>query len=423
MNKNTIIGILLACVFALCIGIGAGTLMGRRSAGSETAHKKPVAEKVEAEDDESEDADAPEAAAPEAMAVAEAEEEAAASVDEREWKQAYLDYMAEREKNGNEFDMDFSFYETDLIYVNDDDIPELVIVGTCEAEGNQILTYTPGVGIDELQTSRLYFYYVEKGNLLINSDGNSGYYYDLCYEIKDGKWNMFAEGDNSYQVSEYGDWEQVEQNWGGVECSEEEYRKHLDDLVAGRSTRTVGVAVLWTDMQEYLNSDQENLDKYRYVEDSKEIHKYELCKTDESGWSASYDAMQRGGYLCRINSKEEYDHIVKQIYDEGMEKYVFYLGGGSVYQEPGHYRWKVYLSDFNYRYEASILNEDPELKDLWMAGEPSFKGTDLNGDEVEENQICFMFYGKENRFVLNDTPDDITPYYGNRVAYIIEYEH
>lgn len=43
-----------------------------------------------------------------------------------------------------------------LIYVNDDDIPELVLDGMVEASGCLILTYKDGY-IDVLQTSRLFF--------------------------------------------------------------------------------------------------------------------------------------------------------------------------------------------------------------------------------------------------------------------------
>lgn len=59
------------------------------------------------------------------------------------------------------------------------------------------MTVRDGV-VDELQTMRRNFSYIEGGNLLCNSDGKMGFYYDYVYTIRDGQWEYVAGG-------EYGD--------------------------------------------------------------------------------------------------------------------------------------------------------------------------------------------------------------------------
>ena len=62
-----------------------------------------------------------------------------------------------------------------------------------EAGGCQILTYGTA-GLQVLQTQRLHFTYVKRGNLLCNSDGHMDSYYDYVYTIRDGRWQCIAKG-------------------------------------------------------------------------------------------------------------------------------------------------------------------------------------------------------------------------------------
>lgn len=101
------------------------------------------------------------------------------------WKQAYRDYV---QKNANDWDK-FS-----LIYVNDDDVPELAVSTGAEAGGCQILTYT-GSSVDVLQTYRLAFTYAQRENRLSNSAGHMDYYHDYVYEIQNGCWMRVAYGE------------------------------------------------------------------------------------------------------------------------------------------------------------------------------------------------------------------------------------
>ena len=102
----------------------------------------------------------------------------------RTWKKAYLEWLESHADVNQTYD---------LLYVNNDSIPELAVHTGAEAGGCQILTYGTA-GLQVLQTQRLHFTYVKRGNLLCNSDGHMDSYYDYVYTIRDGRWQCIAKG-------------------------------------------------------------------------------------------------------------------------------------------------------------------------------------------------------------------------------------
>ena len=154
-----------------------------------------------------------------------------------DWKAAYLCYLDALESM--EEDADRYFYG--LIYVDEDEIPELNLSRVNEAGGCFILTYHDGV-LDGWQSSRQEVTYIEKGNLICNSDGNNGCFYDNVYTIQDGKWCFVEGGDwgfgpDGVQYDENGEyvfgyiWNGKDENagyWDGEEISEEEYNARLN---------------------------------------------------------------------------------------------------------------------------------------------------------------------------------------------------
>lgn len=126
-----------------------------------------------------------------------------------------------------------------LIYVDQDDIPELVIHTGAEAGGCQILTWHDGL-LDVLQTRRLGFTYREWENLLCNSDGHMGYYYDDVYEIRDGRWRLIAYGE--YDNPE--GWDEEQQRYicnhyvfNGQTMTQQEYMNALNRVYKQAGSR------------------------------------------------------------------------------------------------------------------------------------------------------------------------------------------
>ncbi|WP_026505948.1 hypothetical protein [Butyrivibrio sp. NC3005] len=103
------------------------------------------------------------------------------------WKDAYETYCTQ-ERPENDDGQTYA-----LIYIDDDDIPELVVNSGFEAGGCQIVSFHDGT-VTELQTSRLHFTYIEKSGLICNSDGNMGGYYDMVYHLDNGRWKKVFNG-------------------------------------------------------------------------------------------------------------------------------------------------------------------------------------------------------------------------------------
>ncbi len=139
------------------------------------------------------------------------------------WKKAYLEWL-ERYADVNQ--------TYDLLYVNNDSIPELAVHSGAEAGGCQILTYANGA-VDVLQTQRLDFSYIKRGNKLNNSAGHMDNYYDIVYEIRNGKWTCIAHGE--YYGA--GNWNEVlgryiceNYVWNGQQVSIAEYLNALSQV-------------------------------------------------------------------------------------------------------------------------------------------------------------------------------------------------
>lgn len=140
------------------------------------------------------------------------------------WKQAYIDVITKDDKT-----TPWEGYA--LIYVDDDEIPELVKIGSFEAMGCMIVNYSDG-NAHETQLDRLGFTYIPKENLLCNSDGLMDCNYDLVYSIIDGRMTQIAAGyydavDNSnVQFDEKGE-VMYQYKWNGAIVNQEEYQKQL----------------------------------------------------------------------------------------------------------------------------------------------------------------------------------------------------
>ena len=329
------------------------------------------------------------------------------------WAKAYFDYLIDFERNsidsyGGPEDRDY-----DYLYVNDDDIPELLLQGQDEATGNLILTYNDGA-VDELQTSRLNFDYIERGNILNNSDGHMGYYHDLIYSIENGKWVEKATGE--YYVDDNSvDWsdEDLIYEWNGETVSKEDYDKELDKIF-DRTRAVPGVGTLsYDDMLETLLDDSEGIEN-SYLKDNNAIHKYEVIVKDVTWDEALKECKEKGGYLARINTDAEQYYLEDLLSKNGQEKLVLWIGG-RLNPEDGHYHW---FDGENY--SRVSLDESNYYRFRWLNGEPSYTGKDADGNDAEEN--CMCMFRSQGFWQWNDTPADISAFYKGRVAYICEFE-
>lgn len=138
------------------------------------------------------------------------------------WKDAYVAYINQ---------VGSTDYTYSLDYIDEDDVPELVIDYMYSAEGVHICTYD---GEKVIATSvGDYFYYTPKGNVIYAFGGSMDYYYDVIYEIVDGVPVEVARGE--YGVFDYENIKYDEEgymiyeySWNGDRISEYEYYTCLE---------------------------------------------------------------------------------------------------------------------------------------------------------------------------------------------------
>lgn len=137
-----------------------------------------------------------------------------------DWKQAYADYLPEHT-------VDIYPRRFVLIYLDDDDIPEIADIGRAEAEGSRILNYSNGA-VHETQLRRLSFSYIPRGNLLLNNEGNMGHYIATVYSIVDGQMTVIANGTkDTIEDPPVLDESGYSYTWDGTPVTAEEYKAEL----------------------------------------------------------------------------------------------------------------------------------------------------------------------------------------------------
>ena len=113
-----------------------------------------------------------------------------ATTQANNWKKQYIEYL----KNVDSKD----YGGCEYIYMNNDDIPELMILGSNTAAGN-ILVTSDNKTIDSKIIASGKMYYAEKSNELYIESGRQGVYAYTIYKISDGK--IQEEEVNSYDTS------------------------------------------------------------------------------------------------------------------------------------------------------------------------------------------------------------------------------
>lgn len=147
------------------------------------------------------------------------------------------------------------------------------------------------------------------------------------------------------------------------------------------------------------------------------IHRYEYVISDCTWTEAYQKCLEAGGYLVRINSQVEFEHIVSEIKDKQMQNIQFRIGGRRENNSQDYY----WVDESNQLYGEKINSDSYWCKNLWMSGEPSFSDKD-----IQETCLDMFYYKSAETWVWNDVPDDImstAPEFSGKIGYICEYEN
>ena len=151
------------------------------------------------------------------------------------------------------------------------------------------------------------------------------------------------------------------------------------------------------------------------------IHRYEVI-VDDCTWEEAYqNCLSMGGYLARINSKEEFDYITKKVVEKEKDysKKQYYVGMRRDVNSDAYY----------------LINENNELvgdrldngytswaNSLWLSKEPSYYDSTL---KIEETCVSIFKYKETNKWVMNDIPSNLVvqvPSYEGKLGYICEFD-
>ena len=110
-----------------------------------------------------------------------------------EYKVAYLDFLKDKKESHRLFS---------LVYIDNDDIPELYLSGVSEAEGDMICSFKNGVVVYQYLSRIGGGKYVEKSGNIINQNGHMGQYYDNVYKLDE---NGFSKALNARRTERYED--------------------------------------------------------------------------------------------------------------------------------------------------------------------------------------------------------------------------
>jgi RNA polymerase sigma factor (sigma-70 family) len=158
------------------------------------------------------------------------------------WKQLYIDVINEHRDS-----IYFGNHQLQtLLYINDDDIPEMILCSNSQAGGGYLFTASDN-GVDYMFIKPHSFFYLERGNRIYFSEDlyrgvYSGHY--TVYEIQDGKFTLLHQGSRGLinnteppPQDNDGNWLWDWYIWDDIEVSREEFEREL--AYAFDTSRTV----------------------------------------------------------------------------------------------------------------------------------------------------------------------------------------
>lgn len=353
---------------------------------------------------------------PDATEASEPTEESTS--EEREyatWQEAYIDYI---NRVGEEYDWEestFSRFRFSLIYLNDDEIPELFFITSGEAGGEFVMTFWEGKLVEE-HLSRIGTKYIEQSGLLYTDTGHMGYYPVTITKLENGEFSVIGKGESMFRADEDGhyilDEEEVplrDYTWEGEDVSVEEYDAAIDALF----DREQGI---WP-QREY--SAEEMLSLLQTGACTSAGHRYDLIQADVTWAEAQALCKEKGGYLATITSPDEQDTIAAQIVQEGMQNISFYVG----------YRYHEYVGEEFY--SARWINADNSytlagnLSGFWDYAAPDYDDTVGEWDLDYKDCGLVKYYDSTKQIYLFEAPEEllaVSPEYAGKMGYICEYD-
>lgn len=155
------------------------------------------------------------------------------------WEEAYIDFINKMHvAESVTDDWDYS-----LIYVDDDEIPELFLYMGSMASGEMIVSFYDGT-IRTMNRGRSGIAYIERGGLLYNGNGNAGLYPCNVYMLEKGEFSEIGTGWYTEHFDEQGNFEYV-YFWEDCVVTEAGFEASVDELID--RSKCVEPSVIYTE--------------------------------------------------------------------------------------------------------------------------------------------------------------------------------
>ncbi len=116
-----------------------------------------------------------------------------------DWMQKYVEYVRGKDRFFTDNRIIDIWNTWALAYIDDDKIPEMVLLCPGEAYGKKVLTIHNGTVV-EWNSWRCNAAYIPKSGLIENNDGSMGEYWDRVFRLEDGRFTkIFDHTDRLYQ--------------------------------------------------------------------------------------------------------------------------------------------------------------------------------------------------------------------------------
>ena len=326
-------------------------------------------------------------------------------------------YIRAAEASIAEYDISKDEMAFELVHIDGDEIPELVISKPgyyvdvyTYYNGNlsHIMDYWPyGAG------GNYGYAYIPYENTVYNADSDlaGALKWITLYKISDDHNTMDYAVDQSLTIRYYESDEVFPDDfdslpkldsplyyYGDTKIPEDEF----NSIIPGGEYKCLGKGVDYDTFMQCMND--------KVLPDYSAFPYFGINEIDCTWGQATEYAEMNFGHLMSIDTEEKKEAVTSYLQEYSFySKNVIYVGA-SVGSD-GEFVWR------------SGEKIDP---DLWLPGEPSGISSTPDGSLVDETCVVLIYNTDEGRFYLNDVPNDLpatAPYYQGTIAYLYELDY
>lgn len=325
------------------------------------------------------------------------------------WQEAYavyIDYLIKKDPDQENARINYRFA---LIYLDQDEIPELYFLSCSDATGEAVATWHDK-HLAKLELSNTSAAdYIEQSGLLYHHPSKASNSPATVYELQNGAFTKIASGAYRWDSSKATD-DRIRMDsknrpanvyeWDGKTVSEQEFDQNLNAIYhTERSIRPQD----WYPVDEILSILETG-------EHQSVNHRYEFITADVSWTEAQALCRENGGYLAVLTAPEERRAILEQLREQDLTENLYFVG----YQVNPE-RW--ILADQSEVPAGNLINFWEYQAPDYSFIEPAF--------EIQECGIL-KYYPETDQIYLLSAPDELVstlPDYAGKIGYICEYDN